>query len=169
MTPSLYDFSVPVFTRALNNMSAEIDKAIAHSEGKKMDPKAFADARLIADMLPLRAQVGIACDTAKGCVARLAGIDAPKHEDNETTLPELKARIARTLDFIKTVKPDQFAGAETRDIELKFPSVTFKFVGMDYLTKFVLPNFFFHATMVYGILRKNGVELGKGDFLGAIQ
>jgi uncharacterized protein len=169
MAVSLYDFSVPIFTTALTNISAELDKAMTHSEGKKADAKAFADARLIADMLPLRSQVGIACDTAKGCVARLAGVEPPKHEDNETTLPELKARVAKTLDFIKSIKPAQLEGDDSREIVMKFPNTTFKFTAKDYITKFALPNFYFHATMVYAILRKNGVELGKGDFLGAIQ
>jgi hypothetical protein len=169
MASSLYDFTVPALTVSLNNLSKQLDKASAHAEQKKFDSKVFADARLIADMLPLTSQIQIACDNAKGAVARLAGIDPPKHEDNEKTFPELKARIAKTLDFISTVKREQFAGAETREIVLKFPQVTFKFSGQDYVTKFVLPNFYFHVTTAYVILRKNGVELGKGDFLGAIQ
>jgi uncharacterized protein len=169
MTASLYDVTVPVFTLALTNLSKQIDKAIAYTETKKLDGKALADARLIADMLPFTAQVQIASDNAKGAVARLAGIEPPKHEDNEKTLPELKARVAKTLDFIATVKKEQFSGAETRDVVLKFPQLTLNFKGQDYVTKFALPNFYFHATMAYAILRKNGVELGKGDFLGAIQ
>ena len=169
MSISLYDFSVPALTLALTNMSNELDKAGAYAERKKFDTKALADARLIADMLPFTRQVQIACDNAKGAVARLAGIESPKHEDNEATFAELKARVAKTLDFIKTVKREQFVGAETREVVLQFPSLTLKFTGQDYLTKFALPNFYFHATMVYALLRQNGVELGKGDFLGAIQ
>jgi hypothetical protein len=169
MSTSLYDFSVPVFTLALTNMAHQLDKAAAYAERKKFDTKVLAEARLIADMLPLARQVQIACDNAKGPVARMAGIEAPKHEDNETTFEELKARIAKTLDFIKTVKPEQFVGAETRDVVLKFPNLTLNFKGKDYLIKFALPNFYFHATMVYALLRKNGVELGKPDFMGAIQ
>jgi hypothetical protein len=169
MTASLYDMTVPVFTLALTNLSKQIDKALAYAETKKLDGKVLADARLIADMLPFTAQVQIATDNAKGAVARLAGIDPPKHEDNEKTLPELKARIAKTLDFIASVKKEQFVGAETRDIVLKFPQLTLNFKGQAYVTTFALPNFYFHATMAYAILRKNGVELGKGDFLGAIQ
>ena len=166
---SLYDFSVPAFTLALTNLSNQMDKATAYAERKKFDTKAFADARLIADMLTFTKQVQIACDNAKGPVARLAGIENPKHEDNEVTFAELKARIAKTLDFIKTAKPEQFAGAEKREIVLQFPQLTLKFAGQDYLTKFALPNFYFHVTMAYALLRHNGVELGKGDFIGAVQ
>ena len=169
MSASLYDFTVPAFARALTNLSNQLDKAHAHATAKKIDFKAFADTRLIADMLPLTAQVQIASDNAKGAVARLAGIEAPKYEDTEKTYEELKARIAKTLDFIKSVKPEQFAGAESREVVLKFPQVTLTFIGQDYLTKFALPNFYFHATMAYALLRKNGVELGKPDFMGAIQ
>jgi hypothetical protein len=146
-----------------------MEKASAYAELKKFDTKALADARLIADMLSFTRQVQIACDNAKGAVARLAGIENPKHEDNETTFAELKARVTKTLDFIKTAKPEQFVGAETRDIVLQFPSLTLKFIGQDYLTKFALPNFYFHATMAYALLRQNGVDVGKGDFMGAIQ
>lgn len=169
MSASLYDFSVPAFTLALTNLSNQIDKASAYAERKKFDTKALADARLIADMLTFTRQVQIACDNAKGPVARLAGIENPKHEDNETTFAELKARIAKTLDFIKTVRPEQFVGAETREIVLQFPSLTLKFTGHNYLTKFALPNFYFHVTMAYALLRQNGVELGKPDFIGAVQ
>lgn len=169
MSASLYDFSVPPFTLALTNLSNQIDKASAYAERKKFDTKALADARLIADMLTFTRQVQIACDNAKGPVARLAGIENPKHEDNETTFAELKARIAKTLDFIKTVRPEQFVGAETREIVLQFPSLTLKFTGHNYLTKFALPNFYFHVTMAYALLRQNGVELGKPDFIGAVQ
>jgi hypothetical protein len=169
MANSLYDVTVPALTLSLQNLGRQIDKAIAHAETKKFDGDQFAQARLIAGMLPFSAQVQISCDNAKGAVARLAGIDPPKHEDNEKTLAELKARIGKTLDFIATVKADQFAGAETREIVLKFPNLTLKFNGKDYVTKFVLPNFYFHATMAYALLRSNGVEIGKGDFLGNIQ
>lgn len=169
MSLSLYDFSVPAFTLALTNLSSQMDKAAAHAERKKIDAKVLADARLIADMLNFTAQVQIACDNAKGAVARLTGVDSPKHEDNEATFAELKARIAKTVDFIKTAKREQFVGAETRDIVLAFPQITLKFNGQDYLTKFALPNFYFHVTMAYALLRKNGVELSKPDFVGAVQ
>jgi hypothetical protein len=168
MAVTLYDFTVPVLTSALTNLSKQIDKAIAFSEQNKFDNKQLAESRLIADMLPFAVQVQIACDNAKG-VCRLAGIDPPKHEDTEKNLAELKTRIDKTLDFVGTLKPEQFAGADTKEIVLKFPQITFKFNGKDYVTKFLLPNFFFHSTMAYALLRKNGVELGKGDFLGNIQ
>jgi uncharacterized protein len=158
MSVSLYDVSIPIFILSLNNLAA-----------KKVDPKALPAARLIVDMLPLSAQIQIACDTAKGAAARLAGVEAPKHEDTESTLPELKTRVAKTLEFIKSIKPEQLQGAETREIVLQFPQNTLKFTGVNYLTNFVLPNFFFHLTMAYALLRKNGVELGKRDFLGPIQ
>jgi uncharacterized protein len=166
---SLYHFSVPAFTLALTNLRAQLDKAVAYAEQKKFDTLVLAEARLIADMRPLTAQVQFACDNAKGSVARLAGTEPPKHEDTEKTFAELHARIAKTLDFIATIKPEQFTGAETREIVLKLPSLTLKFNGQDYLTKFVLPNFYFHVTMAYALLRKNGVDLGKPDFLGQIQ
>lgn len=169
MTASLYDFTVPAFVRALTNLSNQLDKAKAFATQKKFDFKALAEARLIADMYPLTAQIQIASDNAKGAVARLAGIDPPKFEDNEKTYEELKVRIAKTLDFISSVKPEQFVGAEGREIVLKFPSMTLKFNGQDYVTKFALPNFYFHATMAYALLRKNGVEIGKPDFMGAVQ
>jgi hypothetical protein len=166
---SLYEFSVPAYTLALTNLSKQMDKAATFAQSRKFDTKLLADTRLIADMLPFAKQVQISCDNAKGPVARLAGIDNPKHEDNETTFDELRARINKTLDFIQSVKPEQFAGAEQREVVLTFPSLTLKFNGKDYLTKFALPNFYFHATMAYALLRQSGVEIGKGDFLGAIQ
>jgi hypothetical protein len=166
---SLYEFSVPAYTLALTNLSKQMDKAAAFAQSRKFDTKLLADTRLVADMLPFAKQVQISCDNAKGPVARLAGIDNPKHEDNETTFDELRTRINKTLDFIQSVKPEQFAGAEQREVVLTFPSLTLKFNGKDYLTKFALPNFYFHATMAYALLRQSGVEIGKGDFLGAIQ
>jgi len=118
---------------------------------------------------PLSRQVQIACDTAKGAAGRLAGLEVPKHEDSETTLPELKARIAKTLDFLKTATAAKVAGDESRPIEIKFPNGAWKFTALSYVNDFVLPNFYFHTSMVYALLRKSGVEIGKGDFLGAIQ
>jgi hypothetical protein len=156
-------------TLGLTNLSAILDKAAAHAEEKKFDSIALAQARLFPDMLALTRQVQIACDTAKGAAARLAGIEPPKHEDNEVTLADLKARIAKTVDFLKTIGEAQLKDAESRSIELKFPSATLKFTAVKYLTDFVLPNFYFHISMVYALLRKGGVELGKRDYLGAIQ
>jgi uncharacterized protein len=168
MALSLYDFSIPALTRGLNNMSAILDKAIAHAAAKKIDPATLAQLRLFPDMHPLTRQVQIACDTAKGAAGRLAGIEAPKHEDSEATLPELKARIAKTLEFLKTVTPAQVDGDEARPIEIKFPSGSWKFTAKSYVIDFVLPNFYFHDAMVYALLREGGLEIGKGDFLGAI-
>jgi len=165
----MYDVSIPIFTLSLTNLSAILDKAASHEQSKKVDPKVIPQVRLIVDMLPLSAQIQIACDTAKGAAARLAGVEVPKHEDTEATLAELKARVAKTLDFIKTIKSEQLQGAESREIVLKFPQTTLKFTGINYLTNFVLPNFFFHVTTAYALLRKNGVDLGKRDFLGSIQ
>lgn len=169
MSISIYDFSIPVLIRGLTNVLAVLDKAAAHATAKKFDSAVLTQARLFPDMYPLVRQVQIACDTAKGAGARLAGIDPPKHEDTETTFADLTARIAKTVDFLKTVTAAQLKDAETRNVELKFPSGSWKFTGLAYLTDFVLPNFYFHEAMVYALLRKNGVEIGKGDFLGALQ
>jgi hypothetical protein len=169
MTIALYDISIPVFARGLTNLSAILDKAIAHAAAKKTDPVVFAQSRLFPDMLPLSVQVQIACDIVKGGAARLSGVDAPKHEDNETTLADLKARVAKTLAFVNTITAEQLQGSEARDIVLKTQSRTLNFKGLAYLTSFVLPNFYFHISMTYALLRHNGVELGKGDYLGAIQ
>jgi uncharacterized protein len=169
MSVTLYDVSIPIFTLSLNNIAALLDKAASHADEKKVDPKTLPATRLIVDMLPLSAQVQIACDTAKGAAARLAGVEIPKHEDTEATISELKARVAKTLEFIRTIKPEQLQGAETREVILQFSGSTLKFNGLNYLTNFALPNFFFHVTMAYALLRKNGVELGKRDFLGPIQ
>jgi hypothetical protein len=166
MAISMYDFSVKTFIRMLTNLSAFIDKAEAHAEAKKFDGKVLVDARLAPDMLPFAAQVRIACDFAKGCSARLAGVEPPKHEDNETTLAELKARIAKCLDFVRSVKPEQLAGSESRDITHALRTFTLNMKGLPYLTSFALPNFYFHLTTAYAILRHNGVELGKRDFVG---
>lgn len=169
MAVSLYDVSLPIFTLGLTNLSAILDKAASHADAKSVDPKALPQARLIVDMLPLSAQIQIACDMAKGAAARLAGIELPKYEDTEATLPELKARVTKTLEFIKSFKPEQLAGAETREIVLPSRQGPLKFTGLNYLTNFALPNFFFHMTMAYALLRKNGVDLGKRDFLGPVQ
>jgi hypothetical protein len=169
MSVSLYDMSIPVMTHALKNLSALLDKAEAHADAKKIDPKVLPQARLIADMFALSRQVQIACDISKGGAARLAGVEPPKHEDTETTLAELKARIAKTLDFIGSVKPAQLDGAETKEIVLKTPNSSLTFSGLNYVRYFVLPNLYFHSTVTYSLLRANGVEIGKMDYLGPIQ
>jgi uncharacterized protein len=169
MSISMYEISIPVLTRGLTNLSAILDKAAAHATTKKFDSAVLASSRLFPDMYPLLRQVQIACDTAKGAAARLAEIEVPKHEDTEVTFAELKARIAKTVDFLKSISAAQVKDAESRSIEIKFPNGAWKFTGIDYLTGFVLPNFYFHTSMAYALLRKAGVEVGKGDFLGAIQ
>jgi len=169
MAISMYDFSIPALTRGVTNLSAILDEAAAHAAAKKFDTAVLAQARLFPDMHPLVRQVQIACDTAKGAAARLAGIEPPKHEDTEATFADLKARIAKTLEFVKSVSAAQLKDAESRSIEIKFPNGSWKFTGLAYLTDFVLPNFYFHETVVYALLRKAGVEVGKSDFLGNIQ
>jgi len=169
MSISLYDFSIPALTRGLANLSGLLDKAEAHAAAKKYDSAVLAQARLFPDMHPLVRQVQITCDTAKGAAARLAGVDVPKHEDTEVTFADLKARVAKTADFVKSISAAQLENAENRSIELKFPNGAWKFTAVGYLTDFVLPNFYFHISMVYALLRKNGIEIGKADYLGAIQ
>jgi hypothetical protein len=169
MTFSVYDLSIPSLVRGLTNLSVLLDKAAAYAEAKKFDSAVFLQERLAPDMLPFVKQVQIVCDTAKGAAARLANIDNPKHEDNEASFAELAARIHKTLEFVRSVSPAQFEGAEQRDIVLKFPTNTLKFTGLDYLTHFVLPNFYFHISIAYALLRSNGVDLAKRDYLGAIQ
>jgi len=166
MAISMYDISVKTFIRMLTNMSGFIDKAEAYAEAKKFDSKVLVDGRLAPDMLPFASQIRIACDFSKGCTARLAGIEPPKHEDNETTLAELKARIGKALDFIRSLKPEQIAGSENRDITHAMRVMTLNMKGLPYVTNFVLPNVYFHVTTAYNILRHNGVELGKRDFVG---
>jgi len=169
MSISMYDILIPVLTRGLNNLSAMLDKAAAHAAAKKFDTAVLVQSRLYPDMHPLVRQIQIACDTAKGAAARLAGVEVPKHEDNEVTFADLKARLQKTSDFLKTITAAQLQDAESRSIEIKFPNGAWKFTGIGYLTDFVLPNFYFHSSIVYALLRKAGIEVGKGDFLGAIQ
>ena len=166
MSISMYQASAPRFANTLRNLSAILDKAAAHAEAKKIDPLVLTASRLYPDMFPLSRQVQIACDTAKGAVARLAGVEIPKHEDTEKTFEELKARIARTLDFIESVPAAKLDGSEDREVVLKMRSGEMKFTGLQYLLGFAWPNFYFHATTAYGILRHNGVELVKRDFIG---
>ena len=169
MAVTMYDFSIPVFTRGLTNLSTLLDKGAAHAAAKKFDPAVLPQSRLFPDMHPLIRQVQIASDTAKAAAARLAGVEAPKHEDTEATFEEMKQRVAKTLDYLKTFQPERLAGPDDRPIEIKFPSGAWKFTAITYLTDFALPNFYFHLSMVYALLRNNGVELGKSDFLGPLQ
>jgi len=166
MTISMYQASAPRFVNMLNNLSAVLEKAQAHADAKKIDPMVLTAARLYPDMLPLMSQVRIACDNAKGAVARLAGVDIPKHEDTEQTLAELKARIAKTVAFVQSIQPAQIDGSENREIMLKLGGNEVKFDGMQYLLGFALPNFYFHVVTAYDILRHNGIEIGKRDYIG---
>ncbi len=167
MPISMYQTSAPRFIHMLKNLSTLLDKAQAHADARKIDVLALTSFRLYPDMLPMTRQVQIACDTAKGAMARLSGVEAPKHEDTELTLAELKARIAKTIAFIETISPVQVDGTEEKDITLKIGGKDTTFKGMPYLLGFAYPNFYFHITTAYNMLRHNGVELGKRDFLGA--
>jgi hypothetical protein len=168
MTISMYQASVPVFIRQLTNLAAILKKAEAHAEAKKIEPAVFINARLAPDMYALARQVQIASDSAKGCAARLAGIEVPSYADTETTFAELQARIAKTVDFLKGIKPDQIDGSEDREVVLKMRSGEITFRGQPYLLDFAMPNLYFHCTTAYAILRHNGVEIGKMDYLGGI-
>ena len=162
----MYQASAPRFAHTLKNLAAILEKAKAHAAAKKFDEQVMTSLRLYPDMFALARQVQIACDTAKGAVARLAGVEIPKHEDTEKTFDELQARIAKTLAFIATVKAAQIDGTEDREIVLKLQGKDVAVKGLPYLLGRAWPNFYFHVTTAYNILRHNGVELGKGDFIG---
>lgn len=162
----MYQSSVPVFLRYLNNLAAILRKAEKNAADRKIDLAVFVNARLAPDMYPLAKQIQLVSDNAKGPAARLAGMDVPSMPDTEVTFAELQQRVAKTIAFLETIPAAAMAGAETRDIELKMPSRTLQFKGADYLTMFALPNFYFHLTTAYAILRHNGVDIGKRDYLG---
>jgi len=166
MAISMYQASAPRFANILSNLSAILDKAQAHCEAKKIDPLVLTSSRLFPDMLPFTRQITIACDTAKGAVARLAGAEIPKHEDVEKTFEELKARIAKTLAFVGTFKPAQLDGTEEKEIVLKLAGREVSVKGLPYLLGRAHPNFYFHVVTAYNILRHNGVEIGKSDYIG---
>ena len=166
MNLSMYKASVPRFVNILGNLSNILDKAQAYSDAKKLKEDALTSFRLFPDMLPMTAQVQIACDTAKGVVARLAGIPIPAYEDNEKTLAELKARVAKTIAFIQTVTAEQIDGSEEKEIVTKRGDKETRYQGMQFLLGHAIPNFYFHVTTTYNILRHNGVEIGKRDYLG---
>ncbi|MDB5734286.1 MAG: hypothetical protein JWN16_923 [Alphaproteobacteria bacterium] len=163
MAYDIYDASIPPLIHMLGSLKAILAKGDAHGG---IDP---AEARLAPDMLPLKSQVYIATDGAKGCGARLAGVEIPKYEDTEVTFAELQARVAKTIDFLASLDRKAFAGAESKEIVLKSPTRTREFNGGDYVGKFVLPNAYFHITTAYDILRNAGVTLGKNDYLGGGQ
>jgi hypothetical protein len=166
MAISMSSASAPVFVKTLGNMLAWLDKAEKHAEARKFDPSNFLLLRLAPDMLPFARQVQIASDNAKGPIARLAGLEIPKYEDNEASFDELRERIRKTVQFINSVPADKIDGSEGREIVLPMRGGELRFSGENYLKHFALPNFFFHATTAYALLRHGGVELGKADFLG---
>jgi hypothetical protein len=168
MKISVPAMSVDIFTTALTNLSAILEKGAASAAARKFDPNVLVASRLAPDMLPLSRQVQIACDTAKNSLARLIGKEPPRFEDNEKTLDELRARIARTLDFVKSIPLQAFDGSEDRDIKVPAGERTHEFKGLVFLQRWALPNVFFHVTTAYNILRHNGVDLGKRDFLGPL-
>lgn len=164
----MYYVAIQQFVRTLKNLDAIMGKAQAYAEARKFDVNNFCTARLFPDMLPFPAQVRIACDTAKGAAANLAGVEAPRHEDNEKTFAELRERIGKCLAFIESVKPEQFEKT-TPTTKVKLPNASGKFMyAEDYLFSRQIPNFFFHVTTAYNILRQGGVEVGKMDFYGAL-
>jgi len=166
MSITMYQASVPVLIRGLTNLQTIIGKAQAHAAEKQIDPTVLTGARLFPDMLPLARQIHIVTDTAKGCAARLADVEAPKFEDVEVTFDELHTRIQKTIDYLVAFKPEQIDGTEARNVTLKMRTGPVEYTGLNYLLTFVMPNFYFHITTTYAILRHNGVELGKLDYLG---
>jgi len=168
MSNFMYAASVPPIIRSLINLRSILEKAVTYAEAKKIDQSILINARLYPDMLPLSRQVQIATDVAKGAVSRLAGLEPPKYEDNESTFPELLARLDKTIALLESFKPEQMDGSEDKTIILPMHERTVTFKGLPYLLDFVLPNVYFHVTTAYAILRHNGVEIGKKDFLGDI-
>ena len=166
MSISMYSASVPVFVRMLNNLAVVLEKGAAHAEAKKIDHAVLLGCRLYPDMFPLSRQVQIASDSAKGGAARLAGADIPVFEDNEKSIAELVTRCRKTVTFLETLKPAQIDGSEDKTITLEMRTGPVSFKGQSYLLNNVHPNFYFHCTTAYDILRHSGVELGKRDYLG---
>lgn len=169
MSISMHSASVPVFVRMLGNLLDWLDKAEAHAAAKKFDAAVLLGMRLAPDMLPFTKQIQIACDAAKFGVARLAGAEAPKFEDNEATLEELRERVRKTIAYVRSVPASQIDGTEDKDVVVPRRDGSLTLKGEPYLKHFVLPNFYFHITTAYALLRHNGVELGKGDYLGALK
>jgi uncharacterized protein len=166
MTISMFQASVPVFIRALNNLAGILEKGAAHAQARKIDEKALLNSRLFADMFPLVRQVQIATDTARSGAGRLAGSDFPAYEDNETTFAQLATRIQNTVRYLETLEPKQIDGSEDKTISWQSRSSTKSMQGQPYLFQHLLPNVYFHVTTAYNILRHNGIEVGKKDFLG---
>ena len=166
MTISMYAASAPVFVQGLKGLSIVLDKAQAYAQARKIDESVLLQARIFPDMFPFVRQCQIVTDNAKGAMARLAGQTPPSYEDNETSIEALRARVAKTIAFVESFKPDQIDGSEERDILLKFPNGEMTFKGQAYLLSHVLPNFFFHAATAYDLMRQAGVELSKGNYMG---
>jgi hypothetical protein len=162
---SMHAVSAPIFVRMLKNLSSILTNAEKQAKAKGYDPAVLLSSRLAPDMFPLTRQIQIATDHAKGCVARLAGKQIEPIEDTEITFADLQARIARVLAMVESYQPEQFEGAEAREITIKIPNMELKFSGLDYVTQWAMPNFYFHCVTAYDILRANGIELGKKDFL----
>ena len=159
--------TVDVFANSLNSLAAVLEKGLAHATARKFDPSVLFNARLAPDMLPLSRQVQIACDLAKNSVARLAALEPPRFEDNEKTIEELRTRIARTIDYLKGIPASAFEGSEDRDLKVPAgPDKFLDFKGLDFVQRWAIPNVFFHITAAYAILRHNGVDIGKKDFIG---
>lgn len=168
MPLSMYDASIPAFVNMLNALSKILDKASAYAEAKKIDAGVLVNDRLAADMFPLSRQIQIATDGVKGGAARLAGVEVPSYPDTETTIPELKERIAKTVAFLQSIDKSKFDGAEDKELTMKIGPNELTFPAKVYLFEFVIPNFYFHATTTYAILRHNGIEMGKQDFLAGL-
>ena len=168
MTLSMYQASVPVFVRMLTNLKGILQKAAEHAKGKKIDESALLNARLFPDMFVFTRQVQIACDFARGTGARLAGLEPPAYEDTEQSFAELVSRVERSLEYLRTLKPQQIDGSESREIVRPVRGEPKKFTGTNYLLQFALPNFFFHVATAYAILRHSGIDIGKADFIGAL-
>jgi hypothetical protein len=166
--PALYDISVPVFDAMLGNLSTLLERGAAHAAARNFDPQALLDARLSPDMFALTRQVQIACDAAKFGVARLAGVEAPKFDDSERTFDELRGRIEKTRTFIRSVPRASLDGAESRRVEVPVRTQTYAFDGPTFLMRWAFPNFYFHLVTAYDLLRHNGVEVGKRDYLGTV-
>ena len=169
MTLSMYQASIPGFIRTLGNLSEILKKAEAYAESKKIDPSVLVNARLAPDMFPLSRQIQIATDGVKGFAARASGTDMPSWPDTESTFAELQARIKKAVDFLQGFKPAQIDGSEDKAIVIKTPNRELNFKGQPYLVSFVIPNFYFHITTAYAILRHNGLDIGKMDFLGKVE
>jgi hypothetical protein len=169
MSITMHSASVPVFVRMLGNLDAWLVKAEAHAQAKKFESSVYLAARLAPDMLPFTKQIQIACDGAKFGVARLAGVEAPKHDDTEASLADLRERVRQTIAFVQSVPAAQIDGTEDKDVTIPRRTGSMTLKGEFFLKHYVMPNFYFHVTTAYALLRHNGVELGKMDYLGALQ